>query len=192
MAELATEYLQSTKKLFKYYYTIGRKALEQLSDQELHFKYHAEDNTIAIIVKHMTGNMHSRFTNFLSQDGEKSWRNRDQEFTETDKSKAEILQDWEAGWQMVFSALDQSKKIQLDKQLVYIRNQGHTIIEAFSRQLAHYANHTGQIIYLAKSIKGEAWESLSIPKGGSRKYNDTKFRVNKSKNFFADEFIDKK
>lgn len=190
MTKLGSDYLNSTKKLFEYYYTIGRKAIQQLSDEEIHFSYDPEDNNIATIAKHMIGNMHSRFTNFLVEDGEKAWRNREDEFVDTIHYKAELLEAWDSGWQIVFQAIEDSKEVDMNEQLIYIRNQGHTIIEAFSRQLAHYASHTGQIIYLAKSIKGSEWITLSIAKGKSANYNEQKFNQVKSRGFFADEFID--
>jgi hypothetical protein len=123
----------------------------------------------------MAGNMRSRFTNFLTEDGEKSWRKREREFEPGLQTKAEVLQAWESGWKCVFDALDGLNPGQL-LQEVKIRNEAHTVLEAINRQLAHYAYHTGQIVYLAKSLRGKEWKSPSIPKGESDRFNEKMFR----------------
>lgn len=143
-------------------------------------------NSISIIVKHMVGNMLSRWTNFLTEDGEKTWRNRDNEFVGSYQTKEEIIASWESGWHCLFSAINPLREEDLER-IIYIRNGGHTVVEAINRQLAHYAYHVGQIVFLEKLIKGDEWQSLSIPKGESSKYNQEKFSQEKSKRHFTDD-----
>lgn len=134
----------------------------------------------------MWGNMLSRWTDFLTSDGEKEWRKRDEEFIDEYKSKEEIIAHWNEGWDCLFTALDTVNDDTIDT-IVYIRNEGHTIPEALQRQLAHYAYHVGQMVFLSKLIAGDQWESLSIPKGGSAEYNAAKFAQNKSDKHFTDD-----
>lgn len=142
-------------------------------------KEFAEDsNSIAIIVKHVVGNMISRWTYFLIEDGEKEWRHRDLEFEDTYKSKEELITNWNSGWSYFFDALKPLNDSDLGR-VIYIRNQEHTVTEAINRQLAHYPYHIGQIVFLGKLIKGKSWKSLSIPKGGSKEYNKEKFNRGK-------------
>lgn len=168
-------YLQSILFEFRRYKTLGDKTFEQLEEKDIHWKYGESDNSIAIIVKHLAGNMLSRWTNFLTEDGEKSWRDRESEFEHPTKSKKEMLLIWEKGWQCLFDALNSVDEENFDS-VVKIRNVEHTIIEAVNRQLAHYANHVGQIVLLGKIIRGKHWVSLSIPKGGSKVFNELMFR----------------
>ncbi len=179
-------YLKSVKKQFQYYKTLGDKTFATLSDDDIHWQFNEESNSIAIIVKHIVGNMLSRWTNFLTEDGEKSWRNRDSEFEDPYTSKKDMLTAWEKGWECLFNAINPLKESDLEK-LVYIRNQGHTITEAINRQLAHYPYHIGQIIYIAKMIKNENWISLSIPKNQSKNYNQEKFGKQKERKHFTDD-----
>lgn len=167
---LEKDFLSSARKEFKRYKTMGEKSFAQLGEPELLHTYHREDNSIAQITKHLVGNMKSRWTHFLTEDGEKSWRHRDTEFEAPYASREEMLKAWESGWQCVFDALDMIDKENFNTP-VYIRKEPHSIMEAIHRQLAHYAGHVGQIVYLAKSIKGSAWQSLSIPKGQSETFN---------------------
>ena len=180
-------YLKSAEKQFLFYKSLADKSIAQIDDLEL-FKTGANDsNSIAIIMKHIAGNLKSRFTNFLSEDGEKSWRNREKEF-EIDLANKELLIDeWESAWRILFETLN-SLSEKDENKLVYIRNIGHTIIEALNRQICHYAYHVGQIVYIAKS-NTENWKSLSIPKGGTDKYNRKKFSQPKKKGHFTDEFL---
>lgn len=171
---MENSFLSSSIKRFKYYKSLGDKAFEQLNFEELQKEFAEDANSITIIVKHMVGNMLSRWTNFLTEDGEKTWRNRDQEFIDTYKSKEDMLDSWESGWDCLFKALASITENDLDK-IVYIRNEAHTIIEAIIRQLAHYPYHIGQIVFLGKLIKGDQWESLSIAKGTSDVFNARKF-----------------
>jgi len=181
-------YLTSIKKQFQYYKLLGDQTFAQIEAEDIFWKHRPATNSIAIIVKHMWGNMRSRWTDFLTTDGEKEWRHRDQEFLEDIKDKEELLAKWEEGWQCLFTAID---SINMDnfETTIYIRNMGHTVIEAINRQLAHYAYHVGQIVFIGTLIKGEEWKSLSIPKGQSTSYNQERFAKPKRKAHFTDEFL---
>ncbi|MEM8969860.1 MAG: DUF1572 family protein [Bacteroidota bacterium] len=181
-------YLQSVKKQFAYYRSLGDKTFAQLSEPELFWEYSADNNSVAIIVNHLSGNMLSRWTDFLTTDGEKEWRQRDEEFEDQIKTREELLDKWNKGWDRLFQALG-SVNTDNFNEVVYIRNMGHTVVEAINRQLAHYAYHVGQITYLGKMIRGEQWQSLSVPKGGSKTYNATKFAQPKRRAHFTDEFL---
>ncbi len=183
-------YLESIKKQFLYYKTIGEKAIDQLDEEQLFISINENTNSIATIVKHLSGNMLSRWTDFLTSDGEKEWRNRDSEFYETLNSKEEILDLWNAGWNCFFNAINVLQDEELDT-IIYIRNEGHTIIEAINRQLAHYPYHIGQIVFYAKMLKKNEWNSLSIPKNKSDLYNNDKFSKEKSIKNFTDDEMDK-
>ncbi len=167
-------YLESVKKQFAHYKLLGEKSFDQVSDEQLLWQYNEESNSIAIIVKHMWGNMKSRWTDFLTSDGEKEWRERDLEFEEVIQSRQELLEKWEEGWECVFDALGTINSSNFGTE-VYIRNQAHTIVDAINRQLCHYASHVGQIMYIGKMIAGSNWKSLSIPKGKSKEFNKGKF-----------------
>ena len=237
------DYLNSAKQQFQYYKQIGDKTMAQLSDEQLYWQYNDASNSIAILVKHLWGNMMSRWTDFLTTDGEKDFRKRDEEFklsvgpslqgVDTDiaegvdndtegvdntadgvntdiaegvdtniaegvdknvrdvtneHSRAVITERWELGWACLFTALDSINEENFDIT-VYIRNQGHTIPEAVNRQMMHYAYHVGQMVYLGRIMKGEDWQSLSIPKGNSKVYNAEKFAQEKGKRHFTDEYL---
>lgn len=188
MENIAQSYLESAQKQFAYYKNLGDRTFDQLTDEELFWEYNEASNSIAIIVKHLWGNMLSRWTDFKNSDGEKEWRNRDAEFELDFKDRTVLIQKWEEGWKCLFDALASVQAEELD-QLVYIRNMGHTIIEAVNRQMAHYGYHVGQITYIGRMIKGNDWQSLSIPKGESKSYNAKKFSQPKSKKHFTDEFL---
>ncbi len=179
-------YLTSVIKQFEYYKSLGDKTFAQLSFEDLQKAFVADSNSIAIIVKHITGNMLSRWTNFLTEDGEKQWRNRDDEFVDTFQSKDELLSAWKKGWTCLFEAIAPLKNSDLNL-IVYIRNQGHTVTEAINRQLMHYAYHIGQIVLIGKLLKGKDWESLSISKGKSSDYNNAKFSTKKEQRHFTDD-----
>lgn len=183
---MTNSYLSSIVKQFEYYKSLGDKTFKQLTDEEIHWQNNTESNSIAIIVKHVVGNMLSRWTNFLTEDGEKTWRKRDQEFVDTYKSKKEMLEAWNKGWDCLFNAIKPLEENQLE-QVIYIRNQGHTITEAINRQLAHYAYHIGQIVFLGKMITNNNWKSLSIPKGKSISYNQEKFTKEKGRRHFTED-----
>lgn len=183
-------YLESIKKQFLYYKTIGEKAINQLEEEQLFISVNENTNSIATIVKHLSGNMLSRWTDFLISDGEKEWRNRDSEFHETLKSKEEILELWNGGWNCFFNALNVMQDLELTT-IIYIRNEGQSILDAVNRQLAHYPYHIGQIVFCAKMLKKDEWNSLSIPKNKSNSYNDNKFSKEKAIKNFTDEEMDK-
>ena len=183
---MTNSYLPSIIKQFEYYKELGEKTFSQLTDEQIHWQYNSESNSIAIITKHIVGNMLSRWTNFLTEDGEKSWRERDQEFQDTYPNKDEMFQAWKIGWDCLFDAVRPLKHDQLE-QIVYIRNQGHTVTEALNRQLAQYASHVGQLMFLGKMIKDKDWQSLSIPKGKSSSYNKEKFSQEKERKHFTDD-----
>ena len=183
-------FLESAIKQFEYYKSLGEKTFNQLSDEKLFWQYNAESNSIAIIVNHLWGNMLSRWTDFLSTDGEKDWRNRDAEFENNIATKEDLLNKWNEGWQCLFNALNSLTEEDLTK-LIYIRNQGQTLVEAINRQLCHYSYHIGQIVFIGKMICNENWASLSIPKGNSKIYNQDKFSQQKHQEHFTDEFLNK-
>ncbi|MRX39836.1 DUF1572 domain-containing protein [Flavobacterium sp. LC2016-23] len=185
--EAIDSYLESVKKQFLYYKTLGEKAMEQLEPEQLFTAVNEDTNSIATIVKHVSGNMLSRWTDFLTTDGEKEWRNRDAEFENDLQSKEEVFAFWNKGWDCFLNTLNSLKTEQLS-EIIYIRNEGHTVIEAINRQLAHYPYHVGQIVFYAKQLKKDNWESLSIPKNKSENYNTEKFAKEKEiKNFTDDE-----
>lgn len=186
MENTGENYLSSVKKLFGYYKSLTDKAIAQISDEQLHWQYNNESNSIAIIMQHIAGNSISRWTDFLNSDGEKATRNRDAEFEETAATKEELLTLWEKGWQCLFDAINPLTENDL-AHTIYIRNEGHTVMEAINRQLAHLPYHVGQIVFLAKMMSGEHWQSLSIPKGQSEQYNQGKFTADKGKTFFTDK-----
>jgi len=179
-------YITAVKKQFDYYKLVGDKTFEQLTYDEMNWLPNETSNSISIIVKHMVGNMLSRWTNFLSEDGEKEWRQRDQEFIESYKNKEEIIAAWENGWVCLYSAISNLSDQDMNR-IVYIRNEGHLVSEAIFRQLGHYPYHIGQIAYIGKIIKGKDWKSLSIPKGKSTSYNKEKFSKEKGKRHFTDD-----
>ena len=185
-----TAYLESAKKQFEYYKMLGDKTIAQLPDDKLFWQYNDESNSIAIIVKHLSGNMLSRWTDFLTSDGEKEWRHRDAEFENDIQSKTELIQKWNQGWDCLFTALN-SLTIEDLSKTIYIRNQGHSITEAINRQLAHYPYHVGQMVFIGKMICNEKWTSLSIPKRNSKSYNDEKFSEEKHNEHFTEEFLKK-
>jgi hypothetical protein len=178
--------LESVSKEFNYYKSLGEKTIGQLSDAELNWTLNEESNSVATIVKHLSGNMLSRWTNIFNEDGEKSWRNRDQEFNNDTWDKETILEHWNKGWDCFFNTFNQLVEKDLNT-IIYIRNQGHTVQEALNRQLAHYAYHMGQLVFIGKLIKNTDWQCLSIPKGTSGDFNASKFSKEKSKTHFTED-----
>lgn len=166
-------YLDDIVKRFQSLKELSDKAFVQLSEADFHFIPDPESNSIAVMMKHIAGNMISRWTDFLTSDGEKSNRNRDSEFADEFKSHAELIEFWEKGWKCLFDAITPLTPDDLTKT-VLIRKESHTVIDALNRQLSHYAYHIGQIIFLAKLIKSGEWKSLSIPRNRSQDYNKTK------------------
>ena len=156
-------YLSSVIKQMHSYKTVGEKAIDQLEPEQLFIATNDDSNSISAIVKHLCGNMLSRWTDFLTTDGEKEWRERDAEFETSITSKEDVLALWNKGWDCFFQAIESLKPEDLSKT-IYIRNQGQTAIDAINRQVAHYPYHIGQIVFYAKQLKSTDWESLSIPK----------------------------
>ena len=184
--ETSDAYLESVRKQFLYYKTLGEKTFEQLTSEQLFLALNDNTNSIAVIVKHLSGNMLSRWTDFLTTDGEKEWRNRDAEFEVAFSTREALITEWNKGWDCFLPVLDALKPQQLS-QIIYIRNEGHTVVEAINRQLAHYSYHIGQIVFYGKLLKTEEWNSLSIPKNKSTDYNATKFSKEKTIINFTDE-----
>jgi len=172
MTDLATHYLEEMKRQFRGHKRMGEAAMAQLEDKDFFVSLDPESNSVAALVKHIAGNARSRFTDFLSSDGEKPDRFRDQEFEVSAKTtRAEVLGWWEQAWKHVFSALDSLQPDDVQRT-VTIRNEPHTVMQALNRALAHYAQHTGQIVFLAKHLRSSRWQTLSIPRGKSEDYKN--------------------
>jgi hypothetical protein len=184
---MKANYLESVIKQFEYYKMLGEKTFAQLPDEKMFWQFNEDSNSIAIIVKHLWGNMVSRWTDFLTTDGEKDWRNRDAEFENDIATRQEMIAKWDEGWNIFLAALKSLQEEDLEK-IIYIRNQGHTVLEAINRQLAHYPYHVGQIVSIGKMCAAK-WHSLSIPKGGSEQFNASKFSKPKERGHFTDEFL---
>lgn len=176
------EFLETGIRRVKYYKDLGDKTFEQLDDADFHYQPNEESNSIAVIIQHMSGNMLSRWTNLLAEDGEKAWRQRDDEFTVHSYSKQELLEIWEKGWTCFLNAL---KSLQEDDLLktICIRQETLSVVDAINRQLAHYPYHVGQIVYIGRIIKDHAWKNLSIPKGQSLVYNQNEKIKDPAKKF---------
>jgi uncharacterized damage-inducible protein DinB len=169
--DIATHYLDEVRRQFRGYKRLAEGAIAQLKDEELLITLDPEANSIAGIMKHMAGNMRSRFTDFLTTDGEKPDRHRDQEFEmDAGATRAEVMRRWEEGWTCVFSAIETLKPEDV-MRTVTIRGEPHTVLQALNRQVAHYAYHIGQIVFLAKHFRSSDWKSLSIPRGRSEEFN---------------------
>lgn len=163
-------YLKDSLDVFRYYKTLAERAMAQCGDQQLFQSIDPESNSIAIIVKHMTGNMRSRWRDFLTTDGEKPDRNRDMEFESPTTTRGELMEQWHSGWKWVFDALEPLTDSDLTKT-VTIRGEAHSVMQAINRQVAHYAHHIGQIVFLAKHLASDHWQSLSIPRKESAAFN---------------------
>lgn len=167
---LAAHYIENALEEFRDMKALADKSVAQVSDEEFFRAIDPESNSIAVIMKHMSGNMRSRWTNFLNSDGEKPDRHRDTEFETDNEDRRAIEERWEEGWRLVFAAVEPLKGEDL-MRAVTIRREPHTIVEAVNRQLVHYGQHVGQIIFLAKHLKSSAWKTLSIPRGQSQAFN---------------------
>ena len=167
--ELTTSYLKDSVSLFRYYKKLGENAMHQCPEADLFATLDKETNSIAIIVKHLSGNMRSRWTDFLTSDGEKPDRDRDSEFEAAPKTRAELFAVWEAGWKICLDALDSLTDADLDKT-VLIRSEPHSVMQAINRQLAHYPQHVGQIVLLAKHFGCDNWKSLTVPRKASQQF----------------------
>ena len=165
-----TSYLEDSLTLFRYYKNLGERAMVQLTDDQLLAAPDSESNSIAIIVKHMSGNMLSRWQDFLTTDGEKPGRDRDAEFEGPPATREALLAAWETGWQCLFTALEPLSDADMDRT-VTIRGEAHSVMQTINRQLAHYAYHCGQIVFLAKQLRSGEWKSLSIPRRKSAEFN---------------------
>ncbi len=168
--KFSTSHLEDSIALFRFYQKMGEGAMEQVTDEQLFATLDEEMNSIAIIVKHMAGNMRSRWTDFLTSDGEKPDRNRDTEFMEPPATREELLKRWNEGWDRLFRALTPLSDSDLERS-VTIRGEPHSVMQAINRQIAHYAYHCGQIVFLAKHFKASDWKSLSVPRNRSAEFN---------------------
>jgi len=178
--------IKNIQKEFFYYKSLGEDTFKQLTEKQILWKASSKSSSIGLVIKHLHGNMLSRWTDFQSSDGEKKWRNRNEEFIEPKKSKKELIKLWESGWSCLFEALEELNQEDLEKE-VFIRNIGQTIRSAIDRQLCHYSYHVGQIVFIGKMIKNENWKSLSIPFGKSKAYNKDRFSKPKRTSHFTDE-----
>ena len=168
--KFSTSYVEDSLSLFRYYKKLGEGAIEQVLDEQLFATLDPEMNSIAIMVKHIAGNMRSRWTDFLTSDGEKPDRNRDAEFEQAPSTRSELLKLWNDGWNRVFSALEPLSDTDLSRT-VTIRGEPHSVMQAINRQIAHYAYHVGQIVFLAKHLNASGWKSLSVPRNKSAEFN---------------------
>lgn len=184
---MENSYLPGTEKLFHYYKMLADRSIERLNPEQLFWTNRHSSNSVAVIMRHMSGNMLSRFTDFLTSDGEKTWRNRDAEFDPSAGDLATLHADWARGWSVLFDALAGLKEEDLGR-IVYIRNEGHTVLEAVNRQLAHYSYHVGQIVFVAKML-ADHWSSLSIPINASEEYNAGKFSAGQVRSHFTDGLL---
>jgi len=169
---MANEFINASAKRMRYYKELGEKTFEQLNDTDFHFQPSSESNSIAVMIQHIVGNMLSRFTNFLTEDGEKDWRNRDDEFEVHNYSKQQLIDLWNKGWKCFLDVLESLKEDDLMKTIT-IRKEQLSVTDAIIRQLAHYPYHIGQIVYVGRLIKNENWKNLSIPKGNSQAFNQS-------------------
>lgn len=169
--EFTTSYVTDSVAIFRQYKRLAEAAFAQLSDEQLQTTIESESNSIAIIVKHLAGNMRSRWTDFLTTDGEKPSRDRDSEFENPPATRAELMEIWEDGWGRLFSALEPLSDADLGRTIT-IRGEAHSVMQAINRQVAHYSCHCGQIIFLAKHLQSANWKSLSVPRRGSAEYNE--------------------
>jgi hypothetical protein len=181
-----SNFLDDVRKQSRYYRKLGEQAMDQLEAEQLFLAANQDSNSIAVIAGHLAGNMLSRWTDFPSTDGEKPWRDRDAEFETQFSSREELRIRWNEGWDCYLRALDGIQPGDLEK-ICYIRNQGHTVLEAVNRQFAHYAYHVGQIVFSAKQLKAGPWKSLTIPKNQSGAFNAAKFSAEKRRKNFLDK-----
>jgi hypothetical protein len=168
--QFTTSYIEDAVAVFRYYKKLGERAMDQVGDEQLFAALDREANSIAIIVKHMVGNMRSRWIDFLTSDGEKPNRNRDSEFFDPPTTRAALLAEWENGWSCLFSAIEPLTDADLTRRIT-IRGEAHSVMQAINRQLAHYPHHVGQIVLLAKHFACEQWQTLSVPRNRSVEFN---------------------
>lgn len=175
---MSSSYLKSIRFEYMRYKTMAERAVAQLEDGELHWKASENANSVAVLMQHIAGNTLSRFTDFLTSDGEKNWRDRDSEFEEQFTDRGELMAYWERGWQCLFDALNALAEADLERT-VYVRAEGHTVAEALNRSMGHHAYHVGQIVHIGIQLKGDAWQTLSIPRGQSQAFNEQMFAKNR-------------
>ncbi len=168
--EFTTSYLEDSIHLLRYYKKLAERAISQATEPQLYQLLDEDANSIAVVMQHMAGNMKSRWTNFLSEDGEKPWRNRDSEFEQPPATRVALMQLWEEGWDCMFQALESLTDADLNRS-VPIRGEAHSVMQAINRQVAHYSYHCGQIVLLAKHFQHTQWTSLTVPKGKSAEFN---------------------
>jgi hypothetical protein len=180
-----SNYLKSIKNIFRYYKSLGDKVLLQVDEEGMHWQYNEESNSLATLIKHISGNSLSRWTDFLTADGEKETRDRDDEFEDTISGKEDLVNLWNKGWECLFTAIDGLNDDDL-MRTIYIRNEGHTVIEAVNRQLAHIPYHVGQMLFIAKMVTGSNWQTPTIAKGQSKSFNQVKFSAEKQNKFFSE------
>jgi uncharacterized damage-inducible protein DinB len=168
--QFTTSYLEDALSLFRYYKLLAERAMAQVRDEDLFAALDEESNSIAVVVKHMAGNMRSRWTDFLTTDGEKSTRNRDDEFEAAPASREQVMQLWESGWACLFAAIEPLTEADLTRTIT-IRGEPHSVMQAINRQLTHYPHHVGQIVLLARHFARDGWQSLSVPRRGSAEFN---------------------
>lgn len=168
--EFTTSYVNDSLSLFRYYKTLAERAIAQVTEDRLFAALDGESNSIAALVKHMAGNMLSRWTDFLTTDGEKPWRDRDAEFSDPPTTRVALLDLWEGGWRCVFGAIEPLTDADLGRSIT-IRGEAHSVMQAINRQVAHYSYHCGQIVFLAKHLAHERWQVLSVPRGKSGDFN---------------------
>ena len=168
--EFTTSYIRDSLSVFRHYKTLADRAMEQVRDEDLFAALDGESNSIAVIVKHMAGNMLSRWTDFLTSDGEKPTRDRDSEFVDPPATRAALLKMWEEGWACMFAALEPLTDADLERT-VTIRGEPHSVMQAVNRQVAHYSYHVGQIVFLAKHLAGDRWQALTVPRNKSAEFN---------------------
>ncbi len=167
---MSSPILDAARDEFRKIKALGDKAIAQLTDEELHVKLDAESNSVAIIMRHMAGNMRSRWTDFLTSDGEKPDRFRDREFEDAPQTRPQLIAEWDEGWRRLFDALEPLSDSDLQRTVI-IRSEPHSVYQAISRQVAHYAGHVYQILFLGKHLKGTGWTTLSVPRGQSEQFN---------------------
>jgi uncharacterized damage-inducible protein DinB len=169
--QFSTSYIADSLTLFRYYEKLATAAMAQLTDEQLYSTLDGEMNSIAVIVKHMAGNMFSRWTDFLTCDGEKPSRNRDSEFVDPPAGREDLMKLWEQGWACLYAALQPLSDDDLTRT-VTIRGEPHSVMQAINRQMAHYSYHCGQIVFLAKQLRASEWQCLSVPRGASGGFNE--------------------
>lgn len=168
--KFTTSFVEDSLAIFRYYKKLAERAMEQLTDEQLVTVLDGESNSIAIIIKHMAGNMQSRWTDFLTSDGEKPGRDRDAEFSDPPATRQALLEMWEAGWRCVLGTLESLTDADLGRTIT-IRGEAHSVMQAINRQVAHYSYHVGQIVFLAKHLAHDRWTGLSVPRGKSGDFN---------------------